>query len=65
MTVKNQYPLSRIDDLFDQLRATRVFSKIDIQSGYHQLPMKDEDIIPKIVFRTIMVIVNLWYCLLV
>jgi hypothetical protein len=37
VNIKNKYPLARIDDLFDQLRGACVFSKIDIQSGYHQL----------------------------
>nr|GFD19233.1 putative reverse transcriptase domain-containing protein [Tanacetum cinerariifolium] len=37
LTVKNRYPLSRIDDLFDQLQGSRVYSKIDLRSGYHQL----------------------------
>ena len=44
MTVKNKYPLSWIDDLFDQMRWTKVFSKIDLRSGYHQVRIKDEDI---------------------
>ena len=44
MTTKNKYPLPRIDDLFDQLQGTRCFSKIDLQSGYHQLRVKQEDI---------------------
>jgi hypothetical protein len=48
--VKNKYPLSRIDDLFDQLNA-KIFSKIDIRSGYHQVRIKDEDI-NKTAFRT-------------
>ncbi|GKC56518.1 putative reverse transcriptase domain-containing protein [Tanacetum coccineum] len=42
LTIKNRYPLSRIDDLFDQLQGARYFSKIDIRSGYHQLRSKDE-----------------------
>ena len=37
VTVKNKYPLPRIDDLFDQMRGTKVFSKIDLRSGYHQV----------------------------
>ena len=43
VTVKNRYPLPRIDDLFDQLQSTSVFSKIDLRSGYHQLWIKEED----------------------
>ena len=43
-TVKNKYPLPRIDDLFDQLRGSKVFSKIDLRSGYHQIRIKNEDI---------------------
>ena len=44
MTVKNKYPLPRIDDLFDQLKGESVFSKIDLRSGYHQLRIKDTDV---------------------
>jgi len=51
VTVKNKYPLLRIDDLFDQLHWARVFSKLDLQSGYHQLKVKKEDI-QKTTFRT-------------
>nr|GEY74651.1 retrotransposon protein, putative, Ty3-gypsy subclass [Tanacetum cinerariifolium] len=51
LTVKNRYPLSRIDDLFDQLQGLSVYSKIDLRSGYHQLRVRDEDI-PKTAFRT-------------
>ncbi|CAA0810106.1 Uncharacterized mitochondrial protein AtMg00860, partial [Striga hermonthica] len=51
LTVKNKYPLPRIDDLFDQLRGTRVFSKIDLHSGYHQLKIKKTDA-AKTAFRT-------------
>ena len=43
ITVKNKYPLPRIDDLFDQLKGARVFSKIDLRSGYHQLRIKPDD----------------------
>ncbi|GJS82947.1 putative reverse transcriptase domain-containing protein [Tanacetum coccineum] len=45
LTVKNRYPLSRIDNLFDQLQGSSVYSKIDLRSGYHQLRIKEEDII--------------------
>ena len=42
--MKNKYPLPMIDDLFDQMRGAKVFSKIDLRSGYHQVRIKDEDI---------------------
>ena len=50
-TVKNKYPLPRIDDLFDQLRGAKVSLKIDLRSGYHQIRIKNEDI-SKTTFRT-------------
>ncbi|GJW66645.1 putative reverse transcriptase domain-containing protein [Tanacetum coccineum] len=50
LTVKNRYPLSRIDNLFDQLQGSKVYSKIDMRSGYHQLRVREEDI-PKTAFR--------------
>ncbi|GKF51406.1 putative reverse transcriptase domain-containing protein [Tanacetum coccineum] len=51
LTVKNRYPLPRIDDLFDQLQGSSVYSKIDQRSGYHQLRVREEDI-SKTAFRT-------------
>ena len=53
MTVKNKYPLPRIDDLFDQLKGASVVSKIDLRFGYHQLRIKDADV-HKTAFR-------MWY----
>nr|GEV14877.1 putative reverse transcriptase domain, ribonuclease H-like domain, aspartic peptidase domain protein [Tanacetum cinerariifolium] len=50
MTVKNRYPLPRIDDLFDQLQGSSVYSKIDLRSGYHHLRVREEDI-SKTTFR--------------
>ncbi|GJT87547.1 putative reverse transcriptase domain-containing protein [Tanacetum coccineum] len=51
LTIKNRYPLPRIDDLFDQLQGSSVYSKIDLWSGYHQLRIREEDI-PITTFRT-------------
>ncbi|GJS89668.1 putative reverse transcriptase domain-containing protein [Tanacetum coccineum] len=51
LTVKNHYPLPRIDDLFNQLQGSQFFSKIDLRSGYHQLRVHKDDI-PKTAFRT-------------
>jgi hypothetical protein len=51
LTVKNKYPLPRIDDLFDQFKGAQVFSKIDLRSRYHQLRIKERDV-PKTAFRT-------------
>ena len=49
--IQNRYPLSRINDLFDQLRGARVYFKIDVRTGYHQLKVRETDI-PKTAFRT-------------
>ncbi|GKD16847.1 putative reverse transcriptase domain-containing protein [Tanacetum coccineum] len=51
ITVRNKYPLPRIDDLFDQLQGAKFFSKIDLRSGYHQLCVKEQDV-SKIAFHT-------------
>ncbi len=51
VTIKNKYPLLRIDDLFDQLRGACMFSKIDLRSGYHQLRIKEQDVV-KIAFHS-------------
>jgi hypothetical protein len=51
VTIKNMYPLPRIEDLFDQLKGACVFLKIDLRSGYHQLKIRASDI-PKIAFIT-------------
>ncbi|GJX67275.1 putative reverse transcriptase domain-containing protein [Tanacetum coccineum] len=51
LTVKNRYPLPRIDDLFDQLQGSSIYSKINLRSGYHQLRVREQDI-PKTTFQT-------------
>jgi hypothetical protein len=44
MTIKKKYPLPRINDLFDQVGGAKIFSKLDLRSGYHKVRIKDEDI---------------------
>lgn len=51
VTIKNKYPLPRIDNLMDQMVGACVFSKTDLRPGYHQIIVKDEDL-PKISSRT-------------
>ncbi|GKF30373.1 hypothetical protein Tco_0100171 [Tanacetum coccineum] len=45
LTVKNRYPIPRIDDLFDQLQGSSIYSKIDLRSGYHQLRVREQDVL--------------------
>src|SRR4051812_44488293 len=51
LTIKNRYPLPRIDEIFDRVQGARVFSKLDLRSGYHQIHIQDKDV-PKTAFRT-------------
>ena len=64
VTVKNKYPLPRIDILFDQLAKAKVFSKIDLRSGYHQIKIRPEDI-PKQLSLPGMGCMSIWSCPLV
>jgi hypothetical protein len=61
MTIKNKYPLPRIDDLFDKLRGFKIISKIELRSGYHKVQIKDEDI-QKTTLGQDMVTMNVWRC---
>jgi hypothetical protein len=61
VTVKNKYPLPHIEDLFDQIRGARVFSKIDLRSGYHQMRIRPSDI-PRQLSRLDMVYMSSWLC---
>jgi hypothetical protein len=51
VTNKNKYPLPQIEDLFDQMKGAKIFSKIDLRSGYHHLKIRAEDV-PKTTFTT-------------
>ena len=59
VTIRNQYPLPRIDELFDQLQGSRVYFKIDLRSGYHPLRVQESDV-PKTAFRTHYGIMSFW-----
>ena len=63
VTIKNKYPLPRIDDLFDQLQGASYFSKIYLHSGYHQLKVRECDIL-KTIFELVMAILSFLLCLL-
>ena len=60
MTIKNNYLLPRVDDLFDQIGGEKNFSKIDLRLGYHQAQVKEEDIHKNVFFKQDMDITNLW-----
>ena len=59
VTVKSRYPLPRIENLFDQLNGSGVFSKIDLRLGYYQLRVKDVDV-PKTAFKLDLAIMDFW-----
>jgi hypothetical protein len=61
VTIKNKYPLPRIEDLFDQMKGAKIFSKIDLRSGYHQLKIRAEDV-PKTAFTTRYGLYEFWSC---
>ena len=61
VTIKNKYPLPRIDILFDQLAKAKVFFKIYLRSGYHQIKIRPEDI-PKTAFPLGMAYMSIWSC---
>jgi hypothetical protein len=61
VTIKNKYPLPRIEDLFDEMRGAKVFSKIDLRLGYHQLMIRTKDV-PKTTFTTDMDYMSFWLC---
>ncbi len=64
MTIKNRFPLPRIDDLFDQLQGAQVFSSMDLQSAHYQVRLKPEDV-PKTAFTTPRGLMSTQYCALV
>ena len=61
VTSKNKYPLPHIDILFDQLAEAKVFSKIDLRSGYHQIKIREEDV-PKTPSPPVMGCMSIWSC---
>ena len=63
VTTKNKYPLPRIDSLLDQLAREKVFSKINLRSGYHQIKIRPEDV-PKQLSQLGMSCMSIWSCLL-
>ena len=63
MNIENKYPLPRIDILFDQLAKAKVFSKVDLRSGYHQIKIRPKDV-PKQLSPLGMACMSIWSCLL-